>query len=339
MGSGSRVVRDGAVPDGAVAVHDCAEVDSQRGATDLGARRACLPVGGTIGGTARHRGDRWRRPSVVSRYAARLRRGSRLPTGDRPRSGAGAGPRGALDQQGHADSPDHHRATDRGNLAAAARGHVESAGALPGHRAGSLSGCRATRLCPCQLALGGVALERCPGIGARVRAAGSRGHAGGNAHRVRRGLAGSGVSRVLPPRRRTGLARLQRTLADPRVPRSTRGWAGTSPRSPRSQGIAGGRGGRFLARRDRGASAPASLARRDEDAGQGVAGVHGDSRRQRHSARAVGAVRTQGLGGLLYWYAMYPAHLFIFSDMVHAVARLACREPVEAPAVRSGLPA
>jgi uncharacterized protein YbjT (DUF2867 family) len=35
----------------------------------------------------------------------------------------------------------------------------------------------------------------------------------------------------------------------------------------------------------------------------------------------------RGLLGLLYWYAMYPAHLFIFSDMVRAIARLALSEP------------
>lgn len=38
----------------------------------------------------------------------------------------------------------------------------------------------------------------------------------------------------------------------------------------------------------------------------------------------------RGLFGLLYWYAMYPAHLFIFSNMARAVASLACREPLHA---------
>lgn len=46
----------------------------------------------------------------------------------------------------------------------------------------------------------------------------------------------------------------------------------------------------------------------------------------------------KGLSGLLYWYAMYPAHLLIFGDMVKAVARLARNEPVAA-AVPSGVPA
>jgi uncharacterized protein YbjT (DUF2867 family)/uncharacterized protein YndB with AHSA1/START domain len=46
-----------------------------------------------------------------------------------------------------------------------------------------------------------------------------------------------------------------------------------------------------------------------------------------------------GLGGLLYWYAMYPAHLVIFGDMVKAVARLARREPATAPALCAGVPA
>lgn len=41
----------------------------------------------------------------------------------------------------------------------------------------------------------------------------------------------------------------------------------------------------------------------------------------------------RGLLGLLYWYAMYPAHLFIFGDMANAVAQLALTEPVTAPAV------
>lgn len=35
----------------------------------------------------------------------------------------------------------------------------------------------------------------------------------------------------------------------------------------------------------------------------------------------------RGLLGLLYWYAMYPAHLFIFGDMVRAIAKLALSEP------------
>jgi uncharacterized protein YbjT (DUF2867 family)/uncharacterized protein YndB with AHSA1/START domain len=47
----------------------------------------------------------------------------------------------------------------------------------------------------------------------------------------------------------------------------------------------------------------------------------------------------RGLSGLLYWYAMYPAHRFIFGDMVNAVARLARSEPAAAPAMRAGLPA
>ena len=35
-----------------------------------------------------------------------------------------------------------------------------------------------------------------------------------------------------------------------------------------------------------------------------------------------------GLSGLLYWYAMYPAHKFIFGDMVSGIARLARTAPV-----------
>jgi hypothetical protein len=38
----------------------------------------------------------------------------------------------------------------------------------------------------------------------------------------------------------------------------------------------------------------------------------------------------RGLLGLLYWYAMFPAHLFIFGDMVRAIARLARSEPATA---------
>jgi hypothetical protein len=34
----------------------------------------------------------------------------------------------------------------------------------------------------------------------------------------------------------------------------------------------------------------------------------------------------RGLWGLLYWYAMYPAHLFIFGDMAAGVAKLARAE-------------
>ncbi len=38
----------------------------------------------------------------------------------------------------------------------------------------------------------------------------------------------------------------------------------------------------------------------------------------------------RGLFGLLYWYAMYPAHLFIFGDMARAIAALARQEPLQA---------
>ena len=43
----------------------------------------------------------------------------------------------------------------------------------------------------------------------------------------------------------------------------------------------------------------------------------------------------RGLLGLLYWYAMYPAHLFIFGDMAKAVAQLAQTEPVVSPPMRA----
>ena len=43
----------------------------------------------------------------------------------------------------------------------------------------------------------------------------------------------------------------------------------------------------------------------------------------------------KGLPGFLYWYAMYPAHLFIFGSMVRAVGRRAQRlmssDPLESP--------
>ena len=43
----------------------------------------------------------------------------------------------------------------------------------------------------------------------------------------------------------------------------------------------------------------------------------------------------RGRFGLLYWYAMYPAHLSIFGDMVKAVAQLARTEPVVSPPMRA----
>ena len=46
-------------------------------------------------------------------------------------------------------------------------------------------------------------------------------------------------------------------------------------------------------------------------------------------------VAPRGLFGLLYWYAMYPAHLFIFGDMAKAVAQLALTEPVVSPPMRA----
>lgn len=44
----------------------------------------------------------------------------------------------------------------------------------------------------------------------------------------------------------------------------------------------------------------------------------------------------RGLLGLLYWYAMYPAHLFIFGDMARGVAALARAEPRLAAEPRPG---
>lgn len=44
----------------------------------------------------------------------------------------------------------------------------------------------------------------------------------------------------------------------------------------------------------------------------------------------------RGLFGLFYWYAMYPAHLFIFGDMARAVARLARTQPLSPVLPRRG---
>jgi hypothetical protein len=43
----------------------------------------------------------------------------------------------------------------------------------------------------------------------------------------------------------------------------------------------------------------------------------------------------RGLFGLIYWYAMYPEHLFLFGDMAKAVAPLARTEPVVSPPMRA----
>ena len=43
----------------------------------------------------------------------------------------------------------------------------------------------------------------------------------------------------------------------------------------------------------------------------------------------------RGLIGLLYWYTMYPVHLFIFGDMAKAVAQLARTVPVVLPSRRA----
>jgi hypothetical protein len=37
-----------------------------------------------------------------------------------------------------------------------------------------------------------------------------------------------------------------------------------------------------------------------------------------------------GLGGLLYWYALYPIHYFIFKGMLRQIAAIALREPAAA---------
>lgn len=36
-----------------------------------------------------------------------------------------------------------------------------------------------------------------------------------------------------------------------------------------------------------------------------------------------------GIPGLIYWYAMYPAHVIVFRDMVRAIAKLALAESAE----------
>lgn len=43
-----------------------------------------------------------------------------------------------------------------------------------------------------------------------------------------------------------------------------------------------------------------------------------------------------GLGGLLYWYALYPIHFCIFNGMLHKIAALAKREPVKTSIVAQG---
>jgi hypothetical protein len=40
-----------------------------------------------------------------------------------------------------------------------------------------------------------------------------------------------------------------------------------------------------------------------------------------------------GLGGLLYWYALYPIHYCIFQGMLHQIAAIAMREPAAASAL------
>ncbi len=45
----------------------------------------------------------------------------------------------------------------------------------------------------------------------------------------------------------------------------------------------------------------------------------------------------RGLMGLLYWYAMFPAHLFIFDDMIKGIATLALAEPVLSDEPKYGL--
>jgi hypothetical protein len=40
-----------------------------------------------------------------------------------------------------------------------------------------------------------------------------------------------------------------------------------------------------------------------------------------------------GLGGLLYWYALYPIHYCIFQGMLHRIAAIAQREPAAASAL------
>jgi hypothetical protein len=40
-----------------------------------------------------------------------------------------------------------------------------------------------------------------------------------------------------------------------------------------------------------------------------------------------------GLGGLLYWYALYPIHYCIFQGMLHRIAAISQREPAAASAL------
>jgi hypothetical protein len=39
----------------------------------------------------------------------------------------------------------------------------------------------------------------------------------------------------------------------------------------------------------------------------------------------------KGLGGLLYWYLLYPIHTFIFSGMIHKIAESAMTNHVGEP--------
>jgi hypothetical protein len=74
-----------------------------------------------------------------------------------------------------------------------------------------------------------------------------------------------------------------------------------------------------------GGGPPAAAARRDEGAGARVARVPGGAGRRDGGAllSQTALFAPRGLGGWLYWYALYPAHALIFSGMIRAVARAA----------------
>ena len=58
-----------------------------------------------------------------------------------------------------------------------------------------------------------------------------------------------------------------------------------------------------------------------------VEAIGGQANSQRSNIHQTAIFDPAGLGGLVYWYALYPAHRWIFAGMLRAIAAQAELEP------------
>ena len=147
-------------------------------------------------------------------------------------------------------------------------------------------------------------------------------------HAVGPASAGGGVAHRDHDRRRQRLLHDELPVVDPRRDGLAGRWPRPDARPAPPDRTAPRRPHRLLDRAGAGTRASADAALRHARARLGRAGVRG---RSRAGPRAPGQTRLtitaywhpQGVWGLLYWYALVPAHLFIFRLMTRAMLRRA----------------